>query len=441
MMVETAYVEALKYVFSFIDYSRTHQQNLAPENFELARMARFMSELGQPHLAYPTIHIAGTKGKGSTAALCAAALGAGGYRVGLYTSPHLHSFTERIQINLTSISQQAFVDLVEEIKPHVETIPGLTSYEIQTALAFWHFSRQAVDVAVVEVGMGGRLDSTNVVEPLVSVITSLSLDHTFVLGNTLGEIAGEKGGIIKPGVPVVSAPQKEEALAVLRQMADEHDAPLTVVGEDLWFETLSSSLEGQILSLRTSDGSKDLELSLRLLGEHQVENAATAYTALDSVRHRGLPLTDEAIRAGFAALQWPGRFEVVRQAPPVVFDVAHNRDSARRLRQAMAQYFSGKPVTLVFGALADKDIPGMFAELLPHVAVLILFKPNHPRAASLEKLQELAGGFPAETLLAASPERAWEQAIERAANDGVILVTGSLTTVGELRISYPLNIG
>lgn len=441
MIAETAYKEALNYLFSYIDYSQTHQENLSPENFELARMAQFVAELGDPHLAYPTIHIAGTKGKGSSAALCAAALQAGGYQVGLYTSPHLHAFTERIQINLAPISQKAFVELVEAVKPHVANVPRLTSYEIQTALAFWYFARQEVDVAVIEVGLGGRLDSTNVVAPLVSVITSISLDHTFVLGDTLAEIAGEKGGIIKPGVPVVSAPQKAESLAVLRQIAGEQGAPFTVVGEGIRFESRASSLEGQQFSVGKLGEAESLELSIRLLGEHQVENAATAYAALDRIRQQGFPLSNEDIQAGFAALQWPGRFEVIRQTPAVVFDVAHNRDSARRLRQAVDHYFSGKPVTLVFGALADKDIPGMFAELLPHIEAVVFFKPNHPRAISLERLRGMAGSYSPEVFLAESQDRVWEQAFSRAGDDGVIVVTGSLTTVGELRTNHPQNLG
>ncbi|TES90646.1 MAG: bifunctional folylpolyglutamate synthase/dihydrofolate synthase, partial [Anaerolineales bacterium] len=228
-MKQHAYQDALDYLYQFIDYSRTHQQNIAPENFDLNRTRVLVEALGNPHQSYPSIHIAGTKGKGSVAVFCAAALQAGGYKAGLYTSPHLKDFTERIQINTEPISQDAFVTLVEEIKPFVAEIPDLTSYEIQTALAFWHFSRQEVDIAVVEVGLGGRLDSTNIITPLVSVITSISLDHTFVLGDTIPEIAAEKGGIIKPGVPVVSAPQVAEALQTLQEIVREQQSPFTLV--------------------------------------------------------------------------------------------------------------------------------------------------------------------------------------------------------------------
>lgn len=439
MSIETAYQEALDYLFSFIDYSRTHQENIAPENFELARMARLMAELGDPYLAYPTIHIAGTKGKGSTAAFCAAGLQAGGYRVGLYTSPHLHEFTERIQVNFEPVSKSKFVELVEAIKPFVERVPDLTSYEIQTALAFWHFAREGVDAGVIEVGMGGRLDSTNVVEPMVSVITSISLDHTSVLGNTLAEIAAEKGGIIKPGVPVVSAQQAPEALAVLRNIAEDQSASFIVVGDEVEFEKNSGTLESQKFSVADPLEGNQVDLSIRLLGDHQIENAVTAFSALIRARESGLPLPVSVIQQGFAAVQWPGRFEVVQQAPTVVFDVAHNRDSARRLWSTVADYFPGTPVTLVFGALVDKDIAGMFTELLPHVTSVILFAPDHPRSTPISELEELAKPYPLRVETTASQEDVWRKAYDDTSSDGLILVTGSLTTVGELRAWYAHN--
>lgn len=440
MTIETAYQEALDYLFSFIDYSRSHQENIAPENFELARMERLMAELGNPHLAYPAIHIAGTKGKGSTAALCAAGLQAGGYRVGLYTSPHLHEFTERIQVDMVPISKGDFVELVKAIKPFIQRVPDLTSYEIQTALAFWHFAREGVDAGVIEVGMGGRLDSTNVVRPEVSVIVSISLDHIYVLGDTLAAIAGEKGGIIKSGVPVVSAPQAPEALSVLRRLAADRSAPFTLIGEDVRFESTAASLEGQQFAIRDPLVGGPATISIRLLGEHQIENAAAAFAALVRMSGRGLPLSVSAIQEGFSSVQWPGRFEVRGQSPQIVFDVAHNRDSARRLWEAVRAYFPARPVTLVFGALADKDIAGMFAELFPNVRSVILFAPNHPRRASLIWLKELAGPYAVRVGQAVSQQDAWQKAFNDTPSDGLILVTGSLTTVGELRAWYTHNI-
>ena len=243
--IDPTYQATLDYLFGFVDFSLTHQQNLSPENFDLSRMRALMAALGNPENSYKTVHIAGTKGKGSVAAFCASALQEAGLKTGLYTSPHLKDFEERIQINRQSISQVDLVDLVDEIKPFVAAIPKLTTFEISTALAFWHFARQGVEIAVIEVGLGGRLDATNVITPLVSVITSISKDHTYVLGDTLTEIAGEKGGIIKPGIPVILAPQRDEPRERLQQIAAERSCPLTQVGSDYKFSIKSRSLEGK----------------------------------------------------------------------------------------------------------------------------------------------------------------------------------------------------
>src|SRR5574341_445746 len=226
--IEIAYNKALDYLYSFVDYSLKHISELAKAEFNLDRMFALMKELGDPETKYPIIHVAGTKGKGSVCALCASALQAGGYKVGLYTSPHLEDYCERIQINGEPISHAQLVELVQEIKPAVARIPKLTTFEITTAIGFLAFAQQKVDAAVIEVGLGGRLDATNIVTPKVSVITSLSYDHMAVLGDTLAEIAGEKAGIIKEGVPVVSSPQKEEALQVLERVAKEKGCPFVL---------------------------------------------------------------------------------------------------------------------------------------------------------------------------------------------------------------------
>jgi dihydrofolate synthase / folylpolyglutamate synthase len=228
MDIEVEYNKALDYLYSFVDYSLKHSSELAKAEFNLDRMFALMEELGDPQKTYPIIHVAGTKGKGSVSALCASALGAGGYKVGLYTSPHLLDYCERIQVDGEPISHELMVELVEEIKPAVARIPKLTTFEITTALGFLAFARRGVNAAVIEVGLGGRLDATNIVTPKVSVITSLSYDHMAVLGDTLAKIAGEKAGIIKQGVPVVSAPQKEEALDVLERVAREKGCEFTL---------------------------------------------------------------------------------------------------------------------------------------------------------------------------------------------------------------------
>ncbi len=432
MEIEKDYKEALKFLFSFVDFSLTHQEQIAPERFELERMFVLLEKLDNPQLQYPSIHIAGTKGKGSVGAHCASALQAAGYRTGLYTSPHLQDFRERIQVDGQMISQPDFVAGIDMLKTVVPEVPGLTSYELQTALAFWYFAQQRVSCAVVEVGMGGRLDSTNVLTPLVSVITNISLDHTSILGDTLAEIAGEKGGIIKPGVPVVSAPQQPEALEVLKKLASDRKSDFELVGKDIRYEMTHQSLDGQTFHLMRREGT-DLSLTTRLLGRHQVENAVTAFAALQEADRTGFPVPEQAVGEGFANVSWPGRFEVFGGEPVLVFDGAHNRYSARMLVSALEDYFPGQPVALVFGASEDKDIAGMFAELLPKTAHLLLVRADHPRAASLAQLAELASGYSCPVSAIDHPKDFYHAAKTRIGSEGVISVTGSLYVVGQLR--------
>ena len=252
MDAKIAYNKALDYLYSFVDYSLKHTSELIKAEFNLERMFELMATLGNPQDSYPILHVAGTKGKGSVAAMAASALHAAGYRAGLYISPHLQDFCERIQVNGEPIPHSDLAALVEEIKPAVARLPFITTFELTTALGFLYFAQRGVDAAVIEVGLGGRLDATNIVTPLVSVITSLSYDHMAVLGNTLTQIAGEKAGIIKEGVPVVSSPQKDEALAVLEKVAAERNAPLTLVGRDVTFEASEHSLDGQSLAVSPS---------------------------------------------------------------------------------------------------------------------------------------------------------------------------------------------
>ncbi|MDQ3006869.1 MAG: bifunctional folylpolyglutamate synthase/dihydrofolate synthase, partial [Chloroflexota bacterium] len=423
---EIAYSKALDYLYSFVDYSLRHSSELAKADFNLERMFALMEELGDPQTKYPIIHVAGTKGKGSVCALTASALQAAGYKVGLYTSPHLLDFTERIQINGEPISHENLVELVEEIRPAVAKIPKLTTFEITTALALLAFAKQNVGAAVVEVGLGGRLDATNIVMPKVSVITSLSYDHTAVLGDTLAKIAGEKAGIIKEGVPVVSAPQREEALAVLEQVAQVNHSTITLIGKDVNFERLSSSLDGQTLQLSSIREPQDgaFEAKIPLLGFNQIENAATCYAALKA---SGLKLSDEAIQMGFAQVHWPARFEVVRRDPPVILDSAHNQDSFARLRETLDEHFPGKQVYLIFGASEDKNIPGMFEEMKPKIKRLIVTRADHPRALETEKIIELARQAGVEYEAVSPVQAAFERALELSEKDGsIVLSAGSM---------------
>jgi dihydrofolate synthase / folylpolyglutamate synthase len=430
MNIDAEYNKALDYLYSFVDYSLKHSSELAKAEFNLDRMFALMEELGNPQSKYPIIHVAGTKGKGSVCALCASALQAGGYKVGLYTSPHLLDYTERIQINGEPISHEFMVELVEEIKPAVAKIPKLTTFEITTALGFLAFAKQGCAAAVIEVGLGGRLDATNIVMPKVSVITSLSYDHMAVLGDTLAKIAGEKAGIIKQGVPVVSAPQKDEALEVLERVARLADSDFTLIGKEIKFERLDSSLDGQSLRIADNLRNSTLDIQLPLLGNHQIENAATAYAALKA---SGIPLAGEAIQKGFSQVKWRARFEIVRLDPPVIFDSAHNQDSFVRLREALEEYFPGKMAYLIFGASEDKNIPGMFAEMKPKIKKLIVTRADHPRALEPEKIIELAKQAGLESEAASSVESALARALENSAKDGsIVLSAGSMFVTAEV---------
>lgn len=434
--IDAAFQQALDYLYSFVDYSLTRNLRNLPEKFNLDRMRALMDRLGNPQERYPVIHVAGTKGKGSTAAMIASALQAAGYRVGFYTSPHLIEFTERIQVNRQEISREALVSIVDELKPHVSEIPELTTFELTTAIGFLYFEQQDVDVAVMEVGLGGRLDATNIVTPLVSVITSISYDHTAVLGNTLAAIAGEKGGIIKPGRPVVVAPQAEEAREVFIRLATERKSKLTLVGTDVQFAAGTHSLQSQNFKIWLQGDDRALALSIPLLGMHQVENAATAYAALLAAREEGLVVTDEAIQRGFASVTWMGRFEILQDNPPVVLDSAHNRDSAKRLVETLRTYFPGRPVVLMMGVSEDKDIQGMLDELLPYCHHVIATQSIHPRALDAGKLVEMTQPYGVAAAAIVPLEDAFRAAVEKASPDGLVLVTGSLFVVAAAKLTW-----
>jgi dihydrofolate synthase / folylpolyglutamate synthase len=434
--VEIQYNKALDYLYSFVDYSLKHSSELAKAEFNLDRMFALMEEVGNPQAQYPILHVAGTKGKGSVSALCASGLKAAGYKVGLYTSPHLQDYVERIQVDGEPISHELMIELVEEVKPAVAKIPKLTTFEITTAIAFLAFARQNVNAAVIEVGLGGRLDATNIVTPKVSVITSLSYDHMAVLGNTLASIAGEKAGIIKPGVAVVSSPQKDEALEVLERIAKEKGCPFVLVGSDVKFERTESSLDGQEAAV--SGQQSVIRLRIPLLGEHQVQNAAIAYAALKT---SGIEISEDAIQKGFSQVKWPARFEILQREPPVIIDSAHNRDSALRLRQTLDDYYPDKPVILIFCALEDKDILGMLEELKPRLEKVVATRADHPRAPSAEWIadQVSKAGIPVEAVTPVN--KALERALDLAGTGKLVLSAGSVAFAGEVGAAWRSRIG
>lgn len=433
--LETRYNEALDFVYSFIDFSMKRHVDDAHRFFKLDRMNKMMSLLGNPQHMFHTVHVAGTKGKGSTSSFIASALSQGGYQVGFYSSPHLVEFTERIQINNEQISKIDLIELVDEIRPLINQVPDITTFELTTALAFMYFSRKKVDIAVVEVGLGGRLDATNVITPEVSVITSISYDHTAVLGNTLTEIAYEKGGIIKPEIPVVIAPQKAESQEELERIAWERKSPLTVVEETIRMKELSHNLMFQSAQFSSASSrprsrfhliNTPLRVELPLLGWHQIQNAATAIAALEILRTKGWRITRKMVAKGFASVRWPTRFEILRQSPPIVLDSAHNGDSMLRLRETLDEYFPTVPFILVFGASADKEMQAMLEAILPRVEKVIVTQSLHPRAKAAEELKILIEPFGVPVESRTPAELAFEKALELAGNTKGIVVSGSM---------------
>lgn len=442
---EAAYEAALDYLYQFVNYERKMTEVYAPEKMDPFRPARLLHHLGDPQRSFPTIHVAGSKGKGSVAAMCAASLRAAGLKTGLYTSPHLQDFRERIRILTPAdadgrILQPALVTLVERLRKSVPQVPGLTWFELVTALAFMHFAREEVDVAVVEVGLGGRLDATNVLMPLVSVITSLSLEHTALLGETLAEIAGEKGGIIKQGVPVVVAPQAPEALARLETLAREREAPFVLIGREWQYTarrgdeevtqqvTISASLHPAFISPGTS-------LPIGLMGAHQQENAVVAVAALAESAVALPSLTLEAVREGLATVQWPGRLQRLhtgKDTPTLLLDGAHTAASAERLAEALGELFAYDRLWLVVGATADKNIEGILAPLLPLASGVFVTQADHARAAAPEVVAAHAATLGYEAVTHADVATAVAAAWEAAGSNDLICVTGSMFVIGDL---------
>ena len=426
------YHEAISYILSFTDYEKLPAALYTAANFDLRRMEELLKRLGNPHLASTAIHIAGTKGKGSTAAMIASALSAAGYRSGLYTSPHLHTFRERIAVDGETIAEEEFSALVERLRPEVDEVNRhrnygeITTFEILTALAFAYFSGQGVDFQVLEVGLGGRLDATNVVMPRIAVITSLSLDHAEVLGDSLAKIAGEKAGIIKSGAVVVSAPQPDEAAEVIRAVCKKNGACLIEVGREITWEKLTSDVAGQSFKVRGKRGS--YQLAIPLIGRHQLENAAIAVAALEA-----LAIGSEDIARGLARVRWPGRLEILRDKPLFLVDGAHNADSARRLREAIGEYLNFGRLILIAGASSDKDIAGMLGELAPVSSLVIVTRSRHPRALEpaliLDELERQ--GVKGE--LEESVSSAAERALAIAGPDDLICAMGSLFVAAEAR--------
>jgi dihydrofolate synthase/folylpolyglutamate synthase len=394
-------------------------------DFKLERVALALKNLGRPQRRYPCIHIGGTNGKGSVAAMIHAVYEAAGYRVGLYISPHLVGFAERIRVGSTLVSEDAVVELAREIRAAATSRGiGLTFFEFVTVMAFLHFARSKVDVAVIEVGLGGRLDATNVIEPLVSVITSIDLDHEDYLGNSVESVAMEKSGIIKPGVPVVVGRVPAAARAAIESAAAERNAPARFANDDFHL----SRSDGVFYGI----GPDLAGISLSLGGRFQTENAAVAITTLRLAADT-LPLGDESIRRGLSSVAWPGRFEVVPADPLVVVDGAHNRAAARMLVDELPAVIGERKLHLLFAVMRDKRWEPMLDELIPGVASVTLTTALPGRGEDPQRLAEFIGSR-CPVRMVQDAEAAFAELVERVPRRDAILVTGSLFLVGQV---YP----
>jgi dihydrofolate synthase/folylpolyglutamate synthase len=438
---EAAYRRALDFWYGRINYE---QRAPRPADLKLDEMRALLRRMGDPQRRLRVLHVAGSKGKGSTSAMLAAILRAAGYRIGLFTSPHLCRVEERIQVDGEPISPAELTALLEEIRATVEGPgePALapTFFEVATAAGFLHFVRRRVDAAVIEVGLGGRFDSTNVCLPLVSLITSISFDHTHQLGNRLASIAREKAGIVKPGRPAVSGATAPEARAVIEQVCRERQAPLRQLGIDFRYsyEPGRVTPEGdrrprvQVFSDRRAWP----PLELGLLGEHQAANAAVALACVEQLRAAGWHLDDRAVAAGLAGIAWPARLEVVQRRPLVVLDCAHNVASAEALVETLRTSFppTGRRL-LVFAVSNDKDVPGMLRTMAPHFHRAFLTRyADNPRAVPPEELAAMltrVGDLPHTPV--PTPRAAWQAARELAGPEDLVCITGSVFLAGELR--------
>jgi len=465
MALET-YEAALDYLFAATDYEKMQRVRYNADTFSLDRMRRLLAAIGSPERRLRSVHVAGTKGKGSTAAVVHAMAVAAGLKAGLYTSPHLVDLRERIRVGRAEVPSEALRQLIAAARPEVDRMrqadDAPTFFEIFTALALRHFADAAVDLAVIEVGLGGRLDATNVLEPDVSVITALSMDHTLQLGATLAAIAGEKAGIIKPGVPVVSHLQPPEAMAVVERVAREAGAPLFVVSVgrgaprlfgsnddgisrgtprptrgDItysWQPAEQGGRRGGRITVRTPNAAYE-DLFLPLMGEHQASNAAGAIAAAELAGPLGPRLTPDLVREALAGVEWPGRMEYVPGRPAILLDGAHNRASMERLLEALARHFPGTRMVILFAAAADKDIDGMLDALAAGAipAEIIFTRTATARAADPLDLQARFRARGREAEAAAPANIALRLARKLAGEEGLVVVCGSLYLVGEIK--------
>jgi dihydrofolate synthase/folylpolyglutamate synthase len=416
-------------------------QQARVQKFGLENISLLAADLGNPHRAFPCAHIAGTNGKGSTAAIFESILRSAGLRTGLYTSPHLERINERIRLNGEPVADLVFADAWTGVHASIESLMASgklaahpTYFECVTAMAFLIFAQQRIDFAIYEVGLGGRLDSTNIVTPEVAIITPIDFDHENFLGHSIAEIAAEKAGIIKPGVTVISSVVRPEARAVIAEKCAEVRAPLLDINEE-WRLEEKPPAAGLYRAVATSkDSQMTLTIAPSLPGRFQLQNALAAATAARVLSENGdLRIADKAIEHGIASVQWPGRLERLSENPAVYLDGAHNPAGARELLKFWQDNFAGRRIILVYGAMRDKAVDEIAGVLFPHAHEVILTEPRQPRAISAAVLAEMTAHLTSHPTIMPDPAEAFDRAIEMACKDDAVFVTGSLYLIGELR--------
>ena len=434
----TTYDDAMAFLLGRIDYERAAVDSVSSRGFKLDRMRELLERLGDPHLKIPAVHIAGTKGKGSTSVMTAEVLSAAGLKTGLFTSPHISAFEERMRVNGITPSRLGCVALLAQVEQVVREMDRLgddlrvTYFEIATAMAWLFFVREGCEIAVLEVGLGGRLDSTNLCRPEVTLITNISRDHTHLLGETAAEIAAEKAGIIKPGIPVISGETGREAAEVIAGIARSRSAPLYCRNVDFRSNYRRVAGSGRV-DVETPH-SRYESIPVPLAGTHQADNAALAVTAVDLLRERGFAIPAESIDEGMANVRWPLRLEVLSQEPAVVVDAAHNEASAAALVEALQVEFPAEQRTLIFAASRDKDVERIAAVLFPAFDTVVLTQfVGNPRAIPPEELQGLVDSRSTVVRVANNPEQALAQALATVSSRGLICATGSFYLAAEVR--------
>jgi len=435
------YTDSVNYLLT-LGHELAAPSHARPAKFDLLNIRALTARMDNPQSKFRSIHIAGTNGKGSTAAMTESVLRHAGYRTGLYTSPHLESINERIRVDGIPISDEDFAAaftrlhaLIERMLGAIELAAHPTFFECITAMALDIFARVPVEFAVLEVGMGGRLDTTNIVTPEVCVITQIHFDHESFLGHSIAEIAAEKAGIIKRGVTVISAAENADAVAVIRQRAEEWVAPLVEIDSAYCVNTLSSTdgfYSADIVE-NSAKAARPITLKLSLAGRYQVRNAITTLAVARVLAERGFHVSDSDIAAGIAVVRWPGRIEKIAELPAVFLDGTHNPAGARELAAFWQEHLKGRRIHLVYGSVRDKSVDEIAGLLFPLAASVIVTAPRQPRALSAETLAKITRHLAPQITVVADPREALERAISAAALNDVVFATGSLYLVGDLR--------